>query len=250
LTGAHNPNATVSSFMYALKLRINSCFDTGRISEVGGLLDKDWKRLPEAEREKPENFNFFFYMKALYYWMSGKHKEGERFFEGNIDRLMTPEYFEHYAEHLEVILPIEIVLEFSNGNYRKAILSINEYQRMNIKKSHTKYFKDCELMRILIQAEMGNYDVMEPLIRNTLRKARQLGLSGLELKFLGVLKKLTNYNTHPIFNELFELFRKSEEKVDILWIFYLRDWIESKKSKTPLAEILRSRAEGGRKISK
>jgi hypothetical protein len=196
-----------------------------------------------GEREKPENFNFFFYMRALYYWMSGKHKEGERFFESNIDRIMTPEYFEHYAEHLEVILPIEIVLEFSNGNYRKAVLSINEYQRMNIKKSHTKYFKDSDLMRILIQAEMGNYDVMEPLIRNTLRKGKQLGLSGLELKFLTILKKLKDQNKQQIFQELFELFKKNDEKVDILWIFYLRDWIQSKKNGTPLAEILRSRAE-------
>ncbi len=248
---ARRADNSSTPYMYALKLRIASCFDTGRINEVGELLDKDWKAAPAAEREKPENENFFFYMKSLYYWMSGRHKEGEKFMDANIGKMMTPEYFEHYAEHLEVILPIKVVIEFSNGNDRKAVLSINEYQNLCAKKSHTKYFKDCELMRILIQAEMQNFEVMDTLIRNTLRKQKQLGLAPLETKFLNSLKKMNQMNLKDVFAELSELFKpgSGNEQADVMWIFYLRDWIESRRTNTPLSEILRRRAEN-RSMSK
>ncbi len=242
LLGNGRPEDSFKSYMYAVKLRIASCFDTNRIQEAGELLDKEWKTLPAGEREKPGHFNFYFYMRSLYYWMSGRHKEGERFIESHIDKMMDPDYREHYAEHLEVIWPLKIVLEFSNGNDRKAALSINEYQRLNIKKNQTKYFKDCELMRILIQAEMENFEVMDTLIRNLLRKAKKLGVSALEHKFLNVLRGMNDLNKKQIFNDLYSLFKDVDEKVDILWILELRDWIESKYAHISLADVRRERS--------
>lgn len=233
------PGANFKPYMYAVKLRIASCFETDRVKEVGDLLDNEWMIIPEEEREQPEHFNFYFYMRALHYWMSGSHMNGERFIESHIDSIMTKEYQEQYAEHVEVILPIKIMFEFSNGNDRKAALSINEYQQLSSNKSHIKYLKDCELLRILIQVEMENFEVMAALIRNILRKSRKLGITALEMKFLNVLKKMNNINKKEIFGQLYSIFKNADEKVDILWLLPLRDWIQSKYEGSSLAEVRR-----------
>lgn len=233
LVKMNHPDEDYSNYILSLRSLISLCHSLGKVKEVEDLLKKAWRVPAKNEKERLENFLFFVYKKVLLYWDSGKHSEGEKFLEKNIEDVMDKKNFERYITYVLDIIRFKILFQFSNQNYREAMLSIYDFESLEIKKYSPKYFKDCELIKILIQAESGHYLQMETFIKNTLRRTKQIQLTATEKRFFSLLKKMNDYNKRNVYRQIHEMLLKSEEKIAVLWGFNLIDWIDCRVKNIP-----------------
>lgn len=241
LVQLNRPEEDYANYILSLRSLISLCHATGRVKEVEGLLQKAWKAPAKNEKEKLENFLFFVYKKVLLYWDSGRHSEGEKFLAKNIEDVVDKKNFERYIAYVLDIVRFKILFQFSNQNYREAVLSIYDFESLNIKKYSPKYYKDCEMIKILIQAETGHYEQMENFIKNMFRKPKQLNPSPLERKFFLLLKKMNDYNRRNIYKQLFQLMTTSGQDIAILWGFNLKDWLQGRLANQTLSEVFKNK---------
>lgn len=226
------------SYINAVRTLISMCHITGRIRQVETLLRDAWKIPVKNEKERLENFLFFIYKKVLLLWDSGRHAEGEKFLEKNIPDLVEDKNYSRYIGYVLDILRFKTLFQFSNLHYREAMLSLYDFESLDIKKYSPKYYKDCEFIKILIQAESGHYAQMKNFIQNTLRKSKQLNLTPLEIKFLSLLKKTNDTNRRHVYRQLDELLTASDENPVLLWGIFLKDWISSRVKGIPYADTI------------
>ena len=237
-----NPQ-TFDGYINALRTLISICHITGRIKQVEELLKTAWKIPAKNEKEKTENFLFFIYKNVLLLWDSGRHAEGESFLNKKIPDLLDDKNYTQYMGYVLDILRFKTLFQFSNGHYRDAMLSLYDFESLDIKKYSPKYYKDCELIKILIQAESGHYEQMKNFIHNTLRKSRQLQLTTLEINLLQTLRKMNDTNRRKIYEQIHRLITAVTENPVLLWGIYLSDWLRSRVQGISYAEALVNKAD-------
>lgn len=225
-------------YINALRTLISMCHITGRIKQVEELLETAWKIPTKNEKEKTENFLFFIYKNVLLLWDSGRHAEGESFLNKKIPDLLDHKNYSRYMGYVLDILRFKTLFQFSNGHYRDAMLSLYDFESLDIKKYSPKYYKDCELIKILIQSESGHYEQMKNFIHNTLRKSHQIQLTALEIKLLQTLRKMNDTNRRKIYEDMYQLIISNSENPLLLWGIYLGDWLHSRVRGTSYSDTM------------
>lgn len=146
----------------------------------------------------------------------------------------------HYGDKL----PKEQVLLFSyhiayvyfgSGLYREALKWVNTILNDNEQKLRQDIYSYSRIFNLILHYELGNYDLLEYLMKSTTRKIKKSSHSEeVELSIIRLLKKVIRQGAkarlesfHEFSEELEGLFMKEDQKV-ILDYFNVAAWTESK----------------------
>jgi hypothetical protein len=173
----------------------------GEVNKAKTLFEKEWKL--ENNKDAHTYFNsirtitYDAYENYLYYcsshsqiqWHVGEYKKGADLLKKESERLNNPALRLKFATAFYETWKYKILLEYAAGQYRDAMMSINEMESMNIKKTAPIMFKDCQWMKLLMQFRLGNHTVVQNLSANLLKNKKTFAFSAIELACLAIFKK-------------------------------------------------------------
>lgn len=135
---------------------------------------------------------------------------------------------------------------FMNLDYKEALYWLNKVLNDNEKLLRRDLFNFARIFNLIIHYELGNYDLLEYVIKST---ARQLTKDdndySAETIVIRHLRKLIKFNNEKSRHEAYEemqrdlvkLFNNNNEKV-LLDYFDINAWVESKLKARKLADVL------------
>ncbi|MBS1685008.1 MAG: hypothetical protein JSS76_09645 [Bacteroidetes bacterium] len=188
--------------------------------------------LQNAENE----FCYFTYTQYAY-WGSYRHKEGERFTAAEFPHRLIDQYGDRFHLFILEMYRFQLIFHFSNRNYKKVFISIAEFEARRLKKDAQFFYKSCELMRILLQIELKQYQLLPALVSNAIK---HLDLTPAEKKILQALKKLNDTNHRQILIALQKDLALNKEKILLFNLVSIDTWLTSLLSHRSIAEIIKS----------
>lgn len=137
---------------------------------------------------------------------------------------------------------------FGNGEYKKALSTLNEVLNDNEQRLRQDIYSFARIFNLIIHFELENYEFLEYVIKSTnrylskhdrdyeienavIRHIRKLAKSSNNAQRMEILEKMKA--------ETDELMKDQQERV-ILEYFHLPAWIESKLSKASFAEAIKN----------
>lgn len=161
-----------------------------------------------------------------------------KFFENNTNK-----------EHLIAFYLKFSVLYIGINDLNKALFWVNKILNDNEKLLRQDLYAYARLINIIIHFELGNFDLIEYLVKSTQRflnkKKRDFELEKLILSSIRKLSKITNQekqkDTYITFrNKLEDLFKIPENKI-LLNYFDFLSWVDSKIDNCSLSEAVQRR---------
>lgn len=179
-------------------------------------------------------------IQAMLFWVKGKHYEGERYVESLCHEFVETTKDPIRNSYFFDFLAYKILFHFSNRNFRKAVLAMNELRSVNLKKDAPAFYKYLEIFLVIMQLEEGNYDLTASFIKNILRRKKQLKISDTEHAFLKIIGKMNHSNQSKIYSEAESFLSISQNELWILSILKIKDWVQAKIKGKSLSEIIAS----------
>ena len=112
-------------------------------------------------------------------------------------------------------------------------------EALNKKDSSPRLYKDCEIIKALVQLDLKNEQQMTAIVTSLLKKARKLGLSKGERKLLLALKRINGANFQNGLLQTRAEVTKLKEPVELFQLLNVSDWLESRISGKEISDILR-----------
>ncbi|NND77669.1 MAG: hypothetical protein HKN39_05755 [Flavobacteriales bacterium] len=154
-------------------------------------------------------------------------------------------YREKINKEQEILFYYNIAyIYFGSGEYNKALFWINKVLNDNESSLRQDIYSYARLFNLIIHFELGNYDLLEYIIKSTSRYLNKRNRAyQVENLIMTNIKKLSKAHDddqrHDLFlqmkKDLKELLKDNEEKI-VLEYFDLITWLNSKISKATLSE--------------
>ncbi|HWB62845.1 MAG TPA: hypothetical protein VG603_04985, partial [Chitinophagales bacterium] len=165
-------------------------------------------------------------------WHTGRHEEGEAFSKEMIQKYKIDENLENLWAYTVRIMNAKLLFEFSNGNYRDALSTLNFFNPSYINRLSEEDKKTAEMLNLVMQVDIGNSQLLKPLVKSL--KTRMKKITPEEAEFLSIIDK-------PVTDKKL-FYKQMQEKfpnIVLLKLLYLSDWAESKLTGTSLATVVR-----------
>lgn len=179
-----------------------------------------------------ENRIRYTHLKQTILWNAGNHKEGEGFSNEMLEKYQLMKQFPFLQLKLLAIMGAKILFEFSNLHYKEVTLSLNFFNPSVLESYSAEDKKSAEFLNLMVQFETGDHELI-----GTLSKSISTRIKTLTPQERAFLFAFTKY--HHSLKELFEYLEKNCGEMVVHQLLFIKDWIESKTSKKPLAEIVR-----------
>jgi hypothetical protein len=142
---------------------------------------------------------------------------------------LTPVSF-HYLP----LVTYSLYCLFMNKNYDECIAMLNEINLVHIRKNALYTYKDLELLRLMLQTEMGNYHLLENMARSASLKLKKYGLEDEYVKTLlrFFTKGLTAAIRTKTLDDLDKVAGAHPERKDtysFMGVSYYQDWVKKVK---------------------
>lgn len=154
-------------------------------------------------------------------------------------------YGDKITKEQEILFYYHIsVIEFGNGNYNDSLQWINRVLNDNEKHLRQDIYSFARLLNLIIHFELGNYDLLEYIIKSTQRylnkKDKDYKVENVILKHLRKLTKEDESDRRKLYErmqeELDKAFEQSHERV-VLDYFDISSWVSSKLNEKEYSEI-------------
>jgi tetratricopeptide (TPR) repeat protein len=181
-----------------------------------------------------------------HHMITGSFEDGLKLITGIEEKL--EEYKLFLDQHRVLVLNYKIAtLHFAAGNYDKSIDYLREIINDNVDlRNDIQCYS--RLLHLLAHYEMGNFDIMDHLIKSVYRFMRKMeNLSALEEEMFSFLKKNSHLKPSalkPAFYDFLEKIKSLEKQPFQARAFAYLDiisWVESKIENKSLAEIIRQK---------
>ncbi len=197
----------------------------------------------QHENFKVQTFIYLYTAKINQHFMHGTFKEGLSIVPYIEDKLN--EYALYFDNHRVLVFNYKIAtLYFGSGDYAT---SIDYLQRIINDNVDLRYDIQCyaRLLHLLAHYELGNFDIMDPMIKSVYRYMRKLEtITVIEeeiFKFLKTSFMLSRRELKPEFEKLLQKikqFEKSRFETRSLAYLDIISWLESKVYEKPMSEII------------
>ena len=224
-------------YIDSLRLLFVTCIITGQIKEMEKVFALFLKQKMITQKEKTTCDLLKLNFESMMCWIKGQHKEGEKLLAQAGKTLQNSVKLNIRISHFWDYWAYKILFQFSNRHFKQAYNDIMELRTYDLKTNAPKYYKDVELLLILIQIEDGEYAIAKNLIKNVLRRASSLKLSPFEKSFLTLLKRMEASDEINTFKEIENLIQHSTEETSILSVLNIKDWVTAKIKGVPLATV-------------
>jgi hypothetical protein len=229
-----NPLAKVSEYRHALKVLIHTCLHTNHYDEAFER-NKEFHAIKEPLKTAAfENEIVWFTTQQYIYWGSGRHKEGEAFTVKNLPHKLIEESGERMPLHVAEIYKSKVLFEYSNRNYKEVFKSIAELQALPLKKIAPGYYKSCEFLKILLQVEMDQFELIPQLVRNVLKHLPNYGLMDFEKEMLMLIRKAAAGQKNDLLKKLRDKITATGQEVILFNSFTLTIWLNILLENKPL----------------
>lgn len=152
----------------------------------------------------------------------------------------------HKEHELEFYLALAYV-HFGAGQMNKALFWLNKVLNDNEPTLRQDIFTYARLFNLVVHYELGNYDLLEYIVRSTQRfLSKHHRAHKVELGLVDAIKKLARATKDEVRSELFkgleahleELFKDPNESL-VLKYFDVRSWVRGHVEGLPMAEVVR-----------
>ena len=235
------PLAQMKALNNALTGLINACLNTNRLAKAEALLPKVLQAVTAGNEKEAELTHYYFWLQSSLYihFKKGKHRQGIRLLNEHMQRAIGMNAENNYSVFLSNIYQLKIVLELSMRSFRDAMISVHNMEALNKKDSSPRLYKDCEIIKALVQLDLKNEQQMTAIVTSLLKKARKLGLSKGERKLLLALKRINGANFQNGLLQTRAEVTKLKEPVELFQLLNVSDWLESRISGKEISDILR-----------
>ena len=234
------PIAQARAMNYALTGLINACLNTNRFVKAEELL-KVIERLMETNPEKEaELTNYYFWLQSWLFiqFKKGRHREGLQLLNEHLPRVIKSDAEGNYSVFLSNVYQLKIIFELSLRLYREGMLSVHELETLNKKTSSPLIYKDCEIVKALIQFDMRNEQLMQGILSSVLKKQKDYNLGKDERKIWNGFKKMNRVNYTEGLKHLHKQVAGMESPITIFKLLDLEHWIKSRAGGLEISRIL------------
>lgn len=238
-------------FIKALHNLLNAHFDVQNYAKFDEVLEQfetfaASKTVHNNDNNRIQVFIYLYTAKLNKYFMNGDFKEGLKLVPELEERL--EEYSLYMDRHRILIFYYKIAsLYFGSGDYDKAIDYLNKIinWKVDLRNDLQCYAR---LLHLIAHFELGNYDILEYLIKSVYRfMAKMENLSLVEEEILKFLRKAFGISRHKIkaeFEKLLDKLKSLERNRFETRAFVYLDiisWLESKLRNVPVQDIIREK---------
>ena len=145
------------------------------------------------------------------------------------------------------------MVHFGAGNLNRALHWLNRVLNDPEPNLRQDIFTYARLFNLVVHFELGNYELLEYIVRSTQRfLSKRHRAYGVEAALIDHIRKLARANTEPAKNVLYislqkqlDALMKDPNEGTVLKYFDIRAWVRSKVSNVPFAEVVQKGAEAG-----
>jgi len=195
------------------------------------------------ENFKVQTFIYLYTAKINQHFMHGTFKEGLTLLPYIKDKLR--EYELYFDNHRVLVFNYKIAtLYFGSGDYATSIDYLQKIINDNV---DLRYDIQCyaRLLHLLAHYEMGNFDIMDSLIKSVYRFMKKMEtITTIEEEIFKFLRTSFNLSRRELKPELEKLlnkikqFEKSRFETRSLAYLDIISWLESKVNEKPMSEII------------
>jgi hypothetical protein len=231
-----------TDYFISASILMDSCFETNRISNSESIYD-ELKKLNTLNTPLHEKFQIRMTgLSLLILWFRGEHIQGQKYCQ----QLFTKAEFlsrnvSLWSYSLDVF-SCKALFEFSIGDYTEALKTLNYFNNPDLKSLSIVHKKSAEFLRIIIQMEIGNSDLLPSITKSA--KTRFKELTKQESALLSLIGR-SKGSSLQLYNEIEKLL-PSLRIFDLLEII---DLIASKKKSESLSEILARKVKAKKSFS-
>jgi hypothetical protein len=204
------------------------------------------KLVEQNDNNRIQCFVYLYIAKLNMYFIEGRFSEGLRSVPAIEEKLK--EYELYLDRHRVLVFYYKIAcLYFGSGDNEKTIEYLNRIINWKVD-LRTDLQCYARLLHLIAHYEMGNYDLLEYLIKSVYRfMARMENLSVVEeemFKFLRQSFTLTPKKLRPAFEELLQKIKQFEgNRFETRAFVYLDviSWLESKVNNMPVQDVIRKK---------
>src|SRR4030095_10766198 len=198
------------------------------------------------ENFKVQTFIYLYTAKINQHFMHGTFKEGLSLLPYIEDKLK--EYALYFDNHRVLVFNYKIAtLYFGSGDYATSIDYLQKIINDNV---DLRYDIQCyaRLLHLLAHYEMGNFDIMDSLIKSVYRFMKKMEtITTIEEEIFKFLRTSFNLSRRELKPELEKLlnkikqFEKSRFETRSLAYLDIISWLESKVYAKPMSEIIQEK---------
>lgn len=216
---------------------IYTCWELKKFEDANELNEKLLEIYKLKPQEKIRGLYSYGHHKLAYYWETGRHTEGEAFLNHFMEKLEVEKNKKEFIGILIELYKGKVLFEFCNKNYKKIFISLAEFENF-LNDEPKGYLRDCQLMKILLQIDIGNFKGLPKMIANYARDWQD-SLLAVEKDMMARLTKVNERNKIEILNEIKEVLQVEDKPIKIFRTMYLMHWIYSQLTGEKIGNIIK-----------
>ncbi|NUQ22409.1 MAG: hypothetical protein HUU34_00535 [Saprospiraceae bacterium] len=245
-TKPHFLREDLSEYISALSNYAVSCGFLGRYREVNDCLEKLRRITPITLDDKLKIHRQYYTHKFRLCIETGDFDEGLRVVENHLNELeqLDKDLFERSSFYFQYFY-----IFFGAGNYNRALDYLNQWLNLPRSIERQDLQSLSRVLNLIIHYEMGNYLLLESLLRSTYRYLnKQEGLLEFEIKLIhfirqagkSVDKKETRKALLALKTDFQQLLQKPKEKA-MLQMFDFEAWLDSHLEGRSFAQLVKEK---------
>lgn len=161
---------------------------------------------------------------AYIYFNSGSYQEGEKFISANFPNTVFKRIGTNFMLHQVELYAYKLLFEFMNHNYKQVFKTLAQMQSLGIRKTFPFYYKTSELIKILLQIELAQYELLPSLVNNY-QKQFAKKTSATEKEMLQLVRKINATNTKQHLQQMLQLLKQAPEPLMLFSVLELKSWL-------------------------
>lgn len=186
------------------------------------------------EKMRLENTIRYVHIRQVYFWAIGQHKQGLAFSEQMLKEHSFLQKFTYQQRKISSIHLLASLFAMSVGEHQKAVFHLSAFNLFSKKKLFSGTVKSAELLQVLLQFEMQNFDLVKPMALSALKRIDNL----TEPETLFLKAFASNAKTPA---QLVPELLAQNCPIEIYPCLSISDWLQSKVQRAPLSEIIAAR---------
>lgn len=183
----------------ALGFAGRACINSGKVAEAEKYLLAMLKyKTPNGRWNNTMPAKYVRFM-FLLYTDNKLFEQGKKFLDKAV--VQYPDAFEGKKEnfHYDSNIASSIFLRFITKDYKAVIISLNDFDKKLMEPNSPVYLRDVELLRLMIQVELKNYELLPGMVRAAIPKLKKLKMhTGFEKLLLRFFSRVTSYDIKAI----------------------------------------------------
>jgi hypothetical protein len=237
----------VSEYIAAVSNLIVSCFTLKKYAEIELLLDKLGSIKALTRDDELKIHRQYYQSKFSLCITTGEFEEGYRALQAHIKKIkdFNPAPFRTNSFYL-----FYFYLSFGAERYEEALGYLNEWLDLETTVERPYLQGAARLLNLIIHFELGNYDLLESLLRSTYRWLKKHGqLHELERLTMGFIKQALEAASRKELQaayqslkaELADSSRQQQTKAFFTQVFDMIAWLNSKMENQSFADVIRQK---------